>query len=153
MIADFVHVGMSVTDLGRSIAFYRDVLGMEHVETEAFSGPRYSAILGLRDVRGSLAILRGGGLELELFQFDSPMPRTRSPDEPVCEYGISHFCIRVEDIEDAYRRMSAAGVRFHCPPLSFGEAGTATYARDPDGNVIELLQKGVRRSAPGKPVN
>jgi catechol 2,3-dioxygenase-like lactoylglutathione lyase family enzyme len=58
----------------------------------------------------------------------------------VSDQGITHFCFRVDDVEAAHARLEAAGDRFHCEPLTFGSRAIATYARDPDGNVFELLQ-------------
>ena len=45
----------------------------------------------------------------------------------------------MRDIQAEYERLSAAGMRFHCPPLDMG-AVKATYGRDPDGNVVELQE-------------
>jgi hypothetical protein len=45
----------------------------------------------------------------------------------------------VVDVDAEYERLKAAGMTFHCPPQ--GMSGIrATYGRDPDGNVIELLE-------------
>ena len=43
------------------------------------------------------------------------------------------------DIDKEYERLAAAGMRFHCAPVQNGDA-KMTYGRDPDGNVIELLE-------------
>ena len=87
----------------------------------------------------SVAVLKRPELELELFEFTQPQPARGDPGRPVCDHGITHFCIEVEDIEEEYERLRQAGARPHCPPLDFG-AAKATYVRDPDGNVVELLE-------------
>jgi len=69
-----------------------------------------------------------------------PTPIHAEADRPVSNLGISHFCIHVADIDEAYVRLKSAGVRFHCPPIEFPGAEKATYGRDPDGNAFELLQ-------------
>ncbi len=135
------HVGISVADIGRSIAFYRDLLGMELVGQGPFEGERYEAILGLPGAHGEVATLRAGSIELELFQFVVPTPKAGDPNRPVSAQGITHFCIEVTDIRVIYERLAAAGVRFNCPPLEFAGIATATYGRDPDGNVFELMEK------------
>jgi hypothetical protein len=48
--------------------------------------------------------------------------------------------LQVTDIEAEYERLKAAGMVFHCPPQSVGSELVATYGRDPDGNVVELLE-------------
>lgn len=145
MITGMNHVGVSVSNLERSIGFYRDLLGMEVVGRTTFEGERYELILGLRGARGKVALVRLGNLRLELFEFESPRPKPAEPNRPVCDHGITHFCLQVTDIQSEYVRLKAAGVPFHCPP----QVGTAiaTYGRDPDGNVFELLE------IPGEPLS
>jgi hypothetical protein len=46
----------------------------------------------------------------------------------------------VTDIDAEYERLKAAGMVFHCPPQAAGKGFRATYGRDPDGNVVELLE-------------
>lgn len=85
-------------------------------------------------------LLRGAGMELELFEFESPRPQRGDPNRPVFDHGITHFCVQVADIDEEYARLKAAGVVFHCPPLRFSASAAATYGRHPDGNVFELLE-------------
>jgi catechol 2,3-dioxygenase-like lactoylglutathione lyase family enzyme len=139
MITGLNHVGISVSNLDRAIAFYQGVLGMRLIVRRAFSGQLYDAILGLPGTHGNVAMLRLNNLAIELFEFHLPVPKPAGINRPVCDHGISHFCLEVSDIEHEYNRLTTAGVIFHCPPQSSGTA-RATYGRDPDGNVFELLQ-------------
>jgi catechol 2,3-dioxygenase-like lactoylglutathione lyase family enzyme len=140
MILGAGHVGVSVADLDRSIQFYRDLLGMELVDRSAFGGEKYEAILGVKGSAGELASLQAGSARIELFDFERPFPKRGDPTRPVSDLGISHFCLNVTDIRSMYERLKDAGVTFHCPPLEFFGTAIATYGRDPDGNVFELLQ-------------
>ena len=150
MIKGMGHVGLSVANLNRSIAFYRDVFGRDVVEQGTFAGEQYETILGLKGASGKVASLQAGSMEIELFEFSQPSPKPAQPDRPVCDLGITHFCIEVTDIEARYERLKNAGVSFHCPPLEFFGRAVATYGRDPDGNVFELLQmtKAAKETAP-----
>lgn len=140
MIKGANHVGLSVVNLDRSIQFYRELLGMEFVVGETpIGGELYEKIFSLSAVRGRACILSKGSLRLELFEFFHPVPKTKDSNYPVTDHGISHFCMEVTNIGGMYERLKNAGVVFHCPPLDFG-ASKATYARDPDGNVFELLE-------------
>ena len=142
MITGVNHIGISVADMARAVAFYRDLLGLEQLcQPFPFDGPLYSQVMGLEDAKGRMCVLRRGGLQLELFEFDQPTPAPKDPDEPVASNGISHFGVDVEDIDETYRRLKAAGVRFHCPVTTFPSGMKATYGRDMDGNVFELLQR------------
>lgn len=140
MIKALDHIGLSVVSIDRSVQFYRDLLGMHLVVEEPFEGALYDRIMALRGARGRVVLLKSPRLQLELFEFSEPTPQTGAPDRPVSDHGITHFCVEVADIDLEYDRLQAAGVVFHCPPLVFPGGEKATYARDPDGNVFELLQ-------------
>jgi catechol 2,3-dioxygenase-like lactoylglutathione lyase family enzyme len=141
MIKAINHVGVSVSNLDRSIGFYRDVLGMEFLRQRVFAGETYEKILGLKGATGRLAIMEAGSMRLELFEFSNPSPKPSEANRSVCDHGITHFCIEVGDAEEEYQRLKAAGVPFHCEPLDFSGLVKATYGRDPDGNVFELLER------------
>lgn len=152
MIKSMNHVGISVADLERSIEFYRDAFGLEVASRSEFGdemsdkyGERYERkyrmVLGLESAVGKVAVLRSGNLKFELFEFKTPEPKAADPNHPVCDHGISHFCLEVADLPGEYLRLQSVGATFHCPPqIFFGGKALATYGRDPDGNVFELLE-------------
>ena len=141
MIRGIHHTAISTADLPRSIAFYRDVLGFEEVLD--FEWPEGTANMNathaLAETAGRVVLMRLGRSMIELFDFQTPTPRPVDPDRPLCDHGITHLCLDVVDIDQEYERLRAAGMRFHCAPVQNGDA-RMTYGRDPDGNVIELLE-------------
>ena len=141
MIKGIHHVGISVTNLEHSIAFYTELLGME-VAAQPFllSGSDLEKVMALPDLQGRMCVVQKGSLLIELFEFAQPRPLTKDENYPVSNHGISHFGIEVDDVESAYQKLKAAGVRFHSPVMSFQHGIKATYGRDPDGNVFELLE-------------
>lgn len=140
----FHHTAISTGNLGGAIAFYRDLFGFE-VATE-FGWPVGSEltdrIMDLTGSAGRAAMLRKDNAMIEIFEFSAPAPQPAHPRRPVCDHGLTHLCFHVEDIHAEYDRLSGAGMRFHCPPQRIGPSEWATYGRDPDGNVIELIQIG-----------
>jgi catechol 2,3-dioxygenase-like lactoylglutathione lyase family enzyme len=155
MITAFSHVGISVSNLERSLAFYRDLLGMRVIQEVPFGGPSYDAIMGVNGTDGRIAVLRTQNLEIELLEFRRPLPRPADPDRRVFDQGLSHFAIHVADIAALRARLEAAGVRFHSALVYFPRcATTAVYFRDPDGNLIEMIQENMpapREAARGQP--
>jgi catechol 2,3-dioxygenase-like lactoylglutathione lyase family enzyme len=146
MIERLNHVGLSVTNLERSLGFYRDLLGLEVAALRNFEGEKFETILGLDGVRGRVALLKGPNIRVELFEFAHPSPKVADPHRPVCDRGITHFCIEVSDVSTMYDRLRAAGVPFHSAPVDFSGEATAVYGRDPDGNVFELWARGAAAS-------
>jgi catechol 2,3-dioxygenase-like lactoylglutathione lyase family enzyme len=150
MIKGMNHVGISVSDLDRSIEFYRQMLGLELAgPIFPFAGPLFEQVMALENPQGRIGFLSNGSLQIELFEFARPNPAPKDPNYSVADRGISHFCVEVTDLAGTYERLLAAGVRFHCPVLTFPSGIKATYARDPDGNVFELLEMSRASSNPG----
>ena len=135
------HVGISVSNIETTIAFYRDMFGMEEmVPVFPFEGPDFSAIMGVENAQGRMTMMSKGDVRLELFEFANPAPTPRDPRYPVSDHGYSHFGFDVEDIDAVYERLMAAGVPVHCPVVQFAGGIRAIYARDPDGYVFEVLE-------------
>src|SRR5579859_3846401 len=142
MIRGVHHTSITTADRDRLVAFYRDLLGFEVVSQSEWSGdnPVADAIFGLRDSAVRMAMLRASNAYLEIFEFAYPRGRPGEADRPVCDAGVTHICLCVSDIQAEYSRLAAAGMRFHCPPQGAGSVGSATYGRDPDGNIVELIE-------------
>jgi len=140
MVKGMNHVGISIRNLEKAIEFYTKMFDMQVLANFSFSGPQYSRVMGLDNPAGRMAVVRKGGLTLELFAYAHPTAAQKDPSYSVGDHGISHFGIDVEDIEGTYERLLAAGVRFHCPVTTFPSGMKATYGRDLDGNVFELLE-------------
>jgi catechol 2,3-dioxygenase-like lactoylglutathione lyase family enzyme len=141
MILGFHHAAISTPDLERCLRFYKDVIGCQEAWTfdwEAGSAEA-DAMTGLKDSAARAVMLKLGDSYLEVFEFSSPEPQTVSAERPVCDHGITHICLQVENLHNEYERMKAVGMRFHSPPLT-QDSGYVIYGRDPDGNVIELIE-------------
>jgi catechol 2,3-dioxygenase-like lactoylglutathione lyase family enzyme len=139
------HTGLTVADLDRSVAFYRDLLGCEVLATQEKEGGYLAAIVGYPDAHVRMAHLRVPGSEhvIELFQYLSP-PGDRADVEPR-NIGASHLCFIVDDLEALYDSLLGRGVTsFVSPPIEvdtgINRGGLALYLRDPDGITVELFQ-------------
>jgi catechol 2,3-dioxygenase-like lactoylglutathione lyase family enzyme len=144
------HAGMTVSDLDRALAFWRDALGMETVVDQESRGGYFEAIVGERDVvvRTHHLAFGGEGARVELFQFLSPAGgrhQTRPAD-----VGFAHVCVAVESgLDELLARLVAAGGRpVTAAPVAIDRGanagGRALYVRDPDGHVLELFEPPVR---------
>lgn len=137
------HVAMATTDLAAQQRFYCDMFGMKLLASGEWKDvPEYDAMVGLPQSSARFALLGGGNIALELFQYLTPEPGPTELDRPVSKPGFTHLGFAVDDLDAAYARLSSAGVRFHAPPMtSSGDTPIrAAYGRDPEGNVFELLE-------------
>lgn len=134
------HTAISVRNLERSVAFYRDLLGGKIVEEiGAVSGPEWDALVGLRKMRAHGVMLDMNGHKLELWEYKSPRGAPYPRRRRVCDVGITHFALSVKNIEEVYRQLRDKGVKFYSGPQNLGKA-KAAYLRDPDGITVEILE-------------
>ena len=110
------HVSLNVTDRARSIAWYRDVLGLTQLNQP--SDDDEPVFLG------------EPGLQFGLFQ-----AQTQSPSRERESSGLRHVAIVVDDLDAAQERLRSHGVAFR-----YEDHGNAlsVYFDDPDGHVLEL---------------
>jgi len=140
------HVGVCVSDMDRSLRFYRDLLALEFEHDLPVEGEPSDTLLRLRGVVLDAAYLRRDGVRLELLRFASPPappPRTRS----LHEHGLTHLSFRVADLDATLAALRAMGERvLEETVIRFPEfQSAACLIADPDGQLIELVQ------APGDP--
>jgi lactoylglutathione lyase len=138
------HVGLTVSDLERSLAFYRDLLGFHVAYERGEVTAEYMArLVGIPDARLKIAGLDIPGLHLDLIEYLSP--EGASSAGPTCDVGNVHLGFTVDDVWGAFHQLSAAGVRFKSEPISPttgpNRGGWAIYFVDPDGVTLEMIQR------------
>ena len=140
-------VGFTVSDMDRSVAFYRDVLTFRLVSDVEVDGPEYDQLYGCFGVRARVVRMRLGEQQIELTQFISP-PDLRPIPVPSYSHDLwfQHFAIVVRDMDSAWAQLRTHHVRQISPrpqtiPMSNQVAAgiKAIKFRDPDGHNLELL--------------
>jgi len=139
MILGVHHPALAVPDMQRARDFYCGVLGFRAaMEAEIPSGiDAMNAAFGVSDAGCKVCLVRKGNSAIELFEFRAgEKGETR---RPVNRHGITHLALATDDYQKDYDHLVANGCAFNTPPM--GEAPYRwSYARDPFGNVIELLE-------------
>jgi lactoylglutathione lyase len=119
-----LHVGLRVTDLERSLAFYTAV-GYEVVGSVPETGLGHLTMLKLPD---------DDFVTIEL----AHDPTTRGIEPGT---GLSHLVVQVESVPAAVARLAAAGIDAEEPASPDGSDDVrTTWITDPDGRRIELVQ-------------
>ena len=122
---------IGVADLDRSLAFYRDGLGLP---TEGIIGREFE--------HGAVAFFTlSGGLRLAIWEQDSIAHDTglaKSPNSPT-SFTIGHNVVRREEVDAAMDQAARAGAQIVKPAQETFYGGYAGYFRDPDGHVWEVV--------------
>jgi catechol 2,3-dioxygenase-like lactoylglutathione lyase family enzyme len=137
------HVSVTTADLERSLAFYRDVLGLPFIDRGELEGQELETLLqrsGARALWAELAL--GGGQVLELLQYVSPADAALAPRP--WRAGATHIGLAVESLDPVLARVRDAGAVVSAT-VTLNEPGwegvRCAYASDPDGVSIELVER------------
>ena len=138
------HTSFTVSDLDRTLAFFRDGLGFEVTSKAPRDPALIQAITGVEGAELQIAYVRGPGHSLELIQYDSPADKGKVISRP-CDTGFAHVAYDVDDIDAAI----ATAANYEVRPIGQvtvidqgPNAGSRVcYLRDPDGVTIEFIEK------------
>ncbi|KAB1191201.1 MULTISPECIES: VOC family protein [Haloferax] len=131
------HVGITVSDLDSTLSFYRDVLGLAVVTRFEVGGEAFSTAVGVENATGRFAHLDGGDVRIELVEYD-PVGDAHSGatlDQP----GATHVGLSVDDVDAVVADLPPHVETLSDPQTT--ESGTRiVFLRDPEGNLVELLE-------------
>jgi len=140
------HTGITVSNLERSLAFWRDVLGFELSHTAHQTGEMAREITGVAGAEIKLAVVKApGGHKVELLEYLGPADRKRQADLSPCDAGSVHVALIVEDLDAVLGAINASGWKAAGKPQTLQSGPNAgkrvVYVRDPDGTTIEFMQQ------------
>jgi catechol 2,3-dioxygenase-like lactoylglutathione lyase family enzyme len=131
------HFGVTVTDLDRAVEFYRDVLGLEVLTRFSVGGEAFATGVGIEGARADFAHLDAGGARLELVEY-TPEGEPRETPE-LNQPGATHPGLSVDDLDAVYAGLPEDAETVSEPQTT--ESGTRImFVRDPEGNLVELLE-------------
>src|SRR6266513_987416 len=146
------HTGITVSNLERSLAFWRDVLGFELSHRAHHTGELAEEITGVPGAEISIAVLKAPGHKIELLEYIAPNDR-RHVDIRPCDVGSVHVAFTVENLDAVLNAIAASGWRTAGKPQTLRSGPNAgkrvIYVRDPDGTTIELMQPRVSKNDVG----
>ena len=140
MIKDVRHIGIVVTDMEKSLKFYRDLLGLKIKSLVDEEGQFLDNILAHENVKNRVAKLyaKNGNALVELIDSKS---YGNKKDRDFFTIGASHFALTVDDLDETYDYLIKNGVKFTASPqLTPDGFAKVTFCEDPDGTPIELVE-------------
>jgi catechol 2,3-dioxygenase-like lactoylglutathione lyase family enzyme len=139
-------VGVTVSDLDRSVDFYTKVLSFEKVSEFEGDGEAVERLTGVFGAHIRTARLRLGSEHIELTEYLAPEGRALAPDSRSNDRWFQHIAIITSDMDAAYRHLRAHKVRHassgpqRLPDWNKNAGGIqAFYFKDPDGHALEVL--------------
>ncbi|CAN1513791.1 GloA Lactoylglutathione lyase and related lyases [Methylophilaceae bacterium] len=142
MITEIRHTGLVVANLKDAIFFWQDILGFRLEKQMEESGPHIDAMMGLKDVHlTTLKMIAPEGGMVELLHFHSHPDKPEWLGKPFST-GFTHIALTVVDLEDSYKKLITAGVKFPgLPQYSKDGSVKVIYCKGPEGVLIELVEK------------
>src|SRR5213596_1361275 len=138
-------VGMTVSDMDRSVAFYSE-LAFQKVSDVEVLGEQYEHLEGVFGARMRIVRMQLGNEYLDLTEYLAPRGRPIPADSRSNDLWFQHIAIVVRDMDQAFEKLRALKVQFvstgpqTLPPSIAAAAGIkAFYFRDPDQHNLELI--------------
>ncbi|MEG0670162.1 VOC family protein [Clostridium sp.] len=148
MIREIIHVGITVSNIERSIEFYKNVLGLKFCGQMVMEGESTDKLFGMDNCKVKVAYLNGSDKvncpPVELIEFANH--NFKENNSCLDRISISEICFKVSDIEDTYEKLKKLNVEFISEPQYFDlrnqgfGVSKAVYFKDIDGNILELIQ-------------
>lgn len=150
MLSSIDHINIVVSDLEAMARFYTQVLGMKITKQVTISGEWIDRVVGLTGATGEVIYLdMPSGPRVELIRYVAPPSPSPARLGQSNTRGIRHMAFRVEDIDQVFGSLKAAGVIFLSdiqlvPDSQVTYAGGVrkrlVYFHDPEGNLLELCE-------------
>ncbi|MFC8436448.1 VOC family protein [Streptomyces sp. NPDC057253] len=143
MEARLDHIGVNVRDLAAQTTWYQAAFGLRIVFEFHLEGPGLSAVV--------LEHPDGWRIELLARPGSAPGLRAPGPAAAVLTEGYGHFAVTTPELEPVYAALLAHGAGEVMKPGDSPEPGVRmAWVSDPEGNLIELIEKNTELSADRK---
>ena len=131
------HYGITVSDIDRTLQFYRDVLDLDVLAEFSVGGEAFASGVDVPAASAEFVHLDGGDARIELVSYD-PGGDSR-PRPSLNEPGAAHLGLSVDDLDSVYANLPD-GVETLSEPQTTESGTRILFVRDPEGNLVELLE-------------
>jgi catechol 2,3-dioxygenase-like lactoylglutathione lyase family enzyme len=132
-MARLSHIGLTVSNLDRSLTFYRDVAGMNEGAIVEGENRQSGTPTRMRMIH-----LASGSFLLQLIEYNPPGVKLELAQNNI---GCTHISFYVPDVEAKYAEVKGRGdVKITTPINQMGNALRGFYTEDPDGFPVEFVQ-------------
>jgi catechol 2,3-dioxygenase-like lactoylglutathione lyase family enzyme len=146
LVVEVGPIGLTVSDMSRSVEFFSNVLTFEKESDVEIAGDAYEHLEGVFGARARVVRMRLGDERIELTEYLAPRGRAAPADSRGNDRWFQHVAIIVSDMDAAYARLREHGVTHassgpqRLPDWNPNAGGIqAFYFKDPDGHPLEIL--------------
>ncbi|MET9226046.1 VOC family protein [Lentzea sp. NPDC003310] len=135
------HVGMTVTDLAATVAFF-EALGMELEGKAHLEGEFVDGVIGLDGSSSDIAMMKtpDDRYRIEFSQFQAPRAIDGGSHGPINALGLRHIAFSVEDLDDTLARLRPHGAEVVRNVETYEGVLKTCYVRGPEGILVELCE-------------
>ena len=133
------HAAISVKDMEKAIAFYRDVIGMEKTFDREFD-VAMGRLIGVEGTRVRIVHMRLKDSVVELFDYQHPVGREPRSDPLQSDYGLIHIGFLVDDFWGTYQRLLDHGVTFLGEAIEIRPGVFVAYFHGAEHEVCEMRE-------------
>jgi catechol 2,3-dioxygenase-like lactoylglutathione lyase family enzyme len=139
MIVQADHIALSVKDMDRAIAFYRDVIGMQKTFDREYD-ETMAQLIGVQGTRVRIVHMKLADTVVELFDYHYPVGREPRPDRRQSDYGLTHIGFLVEDFWATYQHLVDHEVVFLSDPVEVRPGVYVAYFHGAEYEVCEIRE-------------
>ena len=140
MFTHMDRIGLSVKNMEKAIAFYRDIIGMEVSLDREFDSP-LADIIGSPGAKARVVHMRLGESVIELFDYKQPKGRDPRPNAHQSDFGLTHIGFMVKDFHKTYHQLQEKGVEFlGKEPVEIRPGVWVAYFRGVEYEVCEMRE-------------
>ena len=130
------HVGITVSDLDRAVDFYTETFDLDLLSEFSVGGNAFAEAVAVEGASAEFAHLDADGARIELVAYDPAGDANETPE--LNRPGATHLGLSVDDVESFYAAL-ADDVETLSPPRTTESGTTILFVKDPEGNLIEVL--------------
>ena len=140
IVVGYRHTGIITRDINKSLYFYKNILGLRLIQDFTDSSDYINEITGLKGAIVHFIKLKClDGSVLELLEYTSH--QTESIKSSIINVGICHIALRVNNANDAYKKLVDEKIKVISKPVLSSEGiAKVFFCLDPDGVRVEIVE-------------
>ena len=142
MIKSYRHTGIIVSNINKSLNFYKNIINLKKVSRMEESGTYFNNLTKTKNLKADvLKVKSKDNIIIEIIRYKNFKSKRVIKPKNMLTVGTMHMCFTVNNIMKLYKKMKRNRVKFFSPPLKSPYDPVITcFCYDPDFNIVQLVQ-------------